>query len=113
MLFAVVVKEFRKGKSVQGAISDGNLSRLRELYPLSTLFEFRPVALLENRPLDGCLVCRVVGSHGRECVDFGVAESVAVAFQGQHVGVMDDPVDHRGRDDVVAEHVSPARERQV
>jgi hypothetical protein len=30
---------------------------------VSTLFEFRPVALFENRPrLVWCLVCRVVGS---------------------------------------------------
>jgi hypothetical protein len=41
------------------------------------------------------------------------AEPVAGAFQGEHVGVVDDPVDHRGGYGLVAEHSSPAAERQV
>jgi hypothetical protein len=35
------------------------------------------------------------------------------AFEGDDVGVVDDPVDHRGCDDLVAEDVSPAGEGQV
>jgi hypothetical protein len=40
-------------------------------------------------------------------------EPVAVAFEADHVGVVDDAVDHRGRDGGVAEHVAPSGEGQV
>ena len=41
------------------------------------------------------------------------AEPVAGAFEGEDVGVVDDAVDHRGGDGLVAEHAAPAGERQV
>ncbi len=41
------------------------------------------------------------------------AESVAGAFEGEDVGVVDDAVDHRGGDGLVAEDAAPAGERQV
>ena len=40
-------------------------------------------------------------------------EPVAVAFEADHVGVVDDAVDHRGGDGEVAEDVAPAGEGQV
>ena len=41
------------------------------------------------------------------------AESVAGAFEGEYVGVVDDAVDHRGGDCLISEHAAPAGERQV
>jgi hypothetical protein len=58
-------------------------------------------------------LCLVADPVGGQRVDVGVAEPVAVAFEGEHVGVVDDAVDHGCGDDVVAEHVAPAGERQV
>jgi hypothetical protein len=46
-------------------------------------------------------------------VDAAVAEPVAGALEGQDVGVVDDAVDHRGGDGLVAEDAAPAAERQV
>jgi hypothetical protein len=43
-----------------------------------------------------------------EAVDASTAESVAGAFEGEHVGVVNDPVDHRGGDGLVAEDTAPA-----
>ena len=59
------------------------------------------------------LVCLVFGSYAGEAVDAASAEPVAGAFEGQDVGVVDDAVDHRGGDGLVAEYGSPAGERQV
>ena len=56
-----------------------------------------------------CLVLGLLAWEGQ----FRVFESVAVAFEGEDFGVVDDPVDHRGCDGVVAEDVSTAAERQV
>ena len=53
------------------------------------------------------------GSDAGEGVDAAVAEPVAGAFQGEDVGVVNDAVDHRGGDCLVAEHATPARERKV
>jgi hypothetical protein len=53
------------------------------------------------------------GADAGQCVDAAVAEPVAGAFQREDVGVVDDPVDHRGGDGLVAEHAAPAGERQV
>jgi hypothetical protein len=39
--------------------------------------------------------------------------SVAVAFEGDDFGVVDEPVDHGGGDDVVAEDFAPAAEDLV
>jgi hypothetical protein len=59
------------------------------------------------------LLCCVVCSCGGQCVDSGVAESVAAAFEGEDVGVVDDAVDHGCGDTLVSEDVSPAGEGQV
>ena len=40
-------------------------------------------------------------------------EPVAVAFEGDDVGVVDEPVDHGGGDDFVAEYLAPAAEGLV
>ena len=53
------------------------------------------------------------GSDAGQGVDAAVAEPVAGAFECQDVGVVDDPIDHRCGDGLVAEHASPGRERQV
>ncbi len=52
------------------------------------------------------LLCRVVCSGRGQGVDSGVLEAVAGAFEGQDVGVVDDAVDHRCGDELVAEHVA-------
>jgi hypothetical protein len=51
-----------------------------------------------STPFENCAVIGVVGagSDAGEGVDAAVAESVAGAFEGEDVGVVDDPVDHRG-----------------
>ena len=48
-----------------------------------------------------------------DAAEVSVTESVAVAFEGDNVGVVDESVDHGGCDDVVAEHLSPAAELLV
>ncbi len=53
----------------------------------------------------------LVGGWGAAKV--AVAEPVGVAFEGDDVGVVHDPVDHGGGDDVVAEDLAPAAERLV
>ena len=50
-----------------------------------------------------CLVCRVLGLDAGQGVDSAVAEAVAGAFEGEDIGVVDDAVDHRGGDGLVAE----------
>ena len=55
-----------------------------------------------------CLVCLVLGSDARKAVDAASAEAVAGAFEGEHVGVVDDAVDHGCCDCLVSEHASPA-----
>ena len=42
-----------------------------------------------------------------------VLEPVGVALERDYLGVVDEPVDHRGGDDVVAEHLAPPAERLV
>ena len=53
--------------------------------------------------------CVVVGRPP----EVAVFESVAVAFEADDVGVVDEPVDHRGGDDGISEHFAPATERFV
>lgn len=54
------------------------------------------------------------GSDAGKCGVVGeVFEAVAGSFGGVDVGVVDDPVDHRGGDGLVAEDVAPAGEGQV
>jgi hypothetical protein len=42
-----------------------------------------------------------------DAAEVAVSEAVGVAFEGDDVGVVDEPVDHRGGDDVVAEDLAP------
>src|SRR6516165_8691538 len=53
-----------------------------------------------------------VGRSG-DAAEVSVFEPVGVAFEGDDVGVVDEPVDHRGGDDLIAEHFAPAAERLV
>jgi hypothetical protein len=53
------------------------------------------------------------GADAGEAVDAASAESVAGAFEGEDVGVVDDAVDHGCGDGLVTEHAAPAGERQV
>jgi hypothetical protein len=50
----------------------------------------------------------VVGCGGRgDTAEVSVFEPVGVAFEGDDLGVMDEPVDHGGGDHVVAEGLAP------
>jgi len=42
-----------------------------------------------------------------EAVDASAAEPVAGTFEGEDVGVVDDPVDHRGGNGLVSEDAAP------
>ena len=46
---------------------------------------------------------------GRRSGEVAVFEAVAVAFEGEDLGVVDEPVDHRGGGDFVAEDLAPSR----
>jgi hypothetical protein len=50
---------------------------------------------------------------GRDAAQVSVLEAVAVSLQVDDLGVVDEAVDHRGCDYVVAEHLAPAAERFV
>ena len=54
----------------------------------------------------------VVGRAGYTA-EVSVFESVGVAAEGDDFGVVDEPVDHGGCDDFVAEDFAPAAERLV
>ena len=41
------------------------------------------------------------------------AQAIAVAFQGENRGVMDEPIDHRGGSHVIAEGISPQAEKDL
>src|SRR5690348_11554520 len=45
--------------------------------------------------------------------EVAVFESVAVAFEAEDLGVVDEPVDHRGGGHVIAEDLAPGGERLV
>jgi hypothetical protein len=45
-------------------------------------------------------------SDGRGAREVAVFEAVAVALEGEDLGVVDEAVDHRGGDDVVAEDLA-------
>ena len=53
------------------------------------------------------------GADAGKAVDAASAESVAGALQGEDIGVVDDAIDHRGGDGLVAEDAAPAAEGQV
>ncbi len=50
----------------------------------------------------------VFGDGRRGAAEVSVLEPVGVAFEGDDLGVVDEPVDHRGGDDVVSEDLAPA-----
>ena len=50
---------------------------------------------------------------GWAAAEVAVAEAVAVALEAEDFGVVDEPVDHGGGDDFVAEDLTPAGERFV
>jgi hypothetical protein len=50
---------------------------------------------------------------GRQAGEIAVFEAVAVAFEREDLGVVDEAVDHGGGDDVVAEDLAPRREGLV
>src|SRR5215470_20117122 len=50
---------------------------------------------------------------GGDAAEVAVAEPVGVALEGDHLGVVDQPVDHGRGDHVVAEDLSPAAEGLV
>ena len=51
-----------------------------------------------------------VGSGTGVAAEVAVTEPVAVAFEGDDLGLVDEAVDHGSGDDVVAEHFTPAAE---
>jgi hypothetical protein len=55
------------------------------------------------------MVTSFVGSGG-DAAEVSVLASVAVALEGDDFGVVDEPVDHGGGDDVVGEDFAPAAE---
>ena len=55
----------------------------------------------------------VVGRGGGDAPEVSVLESVAVAFEGDDLGVVHEAVDHGGGDHVVAEDLSPSAEDLV
>ena len=55
----------------------------------------------------------MVGWGGWGSSDVTVFEAVAVAFEGDDCGVVDEVIDHGGRDDLVAEDFAPAAGRFV
>jgi hypothetical protein len=50
---------------------------------------------------------------GWAAAEVAVAEPVAVALEAENFGVVDEPVDHGGGDDLVAEDLVPAGEGLV
>jgi hypothetical protein len=54
-----------------------------------------------------------LGSDAGEAVDSASSESVAGAFEGEYVGVVDDAVDHGCGDGLVAEDAAPSGEGRV
>ena len=49
-------------------------------------------------------------TSGGDATEVTVFESVGVAFEGDDFGVVDEPVDHGGGHDVVAEDLAPPAE---
>ena len=50
------------------------------------------------------------GDGRRDAAELAVLQPVGVALEGDDFGVVDEPVDHRGGDGVVAEDLAPAGE---
>src|SRR3984957_21257771 len=68
--------------------------------------------MLTPSPWFCCCLAWFGGGRG-DAAEIAVFESVAVSFQGDDVGVVDEAVDHGGGDGVVAEDLAPASERLV
>ena len=52
----------------------------------------------------------MVGRGVGDAAEISVFEPVGVTFEGDDFGVVDEPVDHGGGDDVVCEGFAPAAE---
>jgi len=53
------------------------------------------------------------GGVGGDAAEVSVSEPIAVAFEGDDVGVVDESVDHGGGNDIVAEYLAPSAEGLV
>ena len=60
-----------------------------------------------------CLVCLLLEAGGRQGGHGGVPQPVGRALERDDFGVVDDAVDHGGRDGLVSEDLSPTTEGQV
>jgi hypothetical protein len=72
----------------------------------------RPVAVIRVQ-LDMSGVLSGVGGGGGGAAQVPVAGAVAVSFEREDFGVVDEPVDHGCGHDVVAEDLAPAPEGHV
>src|ERR1700722_10011636 len=68
--------------------------------------------MLTPSPWFCCCLAWFGGGRG-DAAEIAVFESVAVSFQSNDVGVVDEAVDHGGGDGVVAEDLAPPAERLV
>src|SRR6266436_6287198 len=65
-------------------------------------------------PVSWFCLCLAWFCGGRgNAAEVAVFKPVAVSFQGDDIGVVDEPIDHGGGDGVVAEDLAPASERLV
>src|SRR3954453_16560007 len=79
--------------------------------PRSTVHLVVGQLLSDGRKLTPSWSC--VFGGGRGAAEVSVFESVAVALEGDDLGVVDQAVDHGGGDDLVAEDLAPAAEGLV
>ncbi len=70
-------------------------------------------AVGERRKCRRARLLAEVARRGGPRAEVLASEPVAVAFEGEDLGVVDEPVDHRGGDHVVAEDLAPFAERLV
>src|SRR2546422_1186403 len=81
------------------------------LFPYTTLFRSLSAALGEEPEGDRSGDFGRLGARpGAEVL---VTQAVGVALQREDLGVVDEAVDHRHSDDLIAEDLTPARERLV
>src|SRR5579862_6065497 len=80
---------------------------------LDTVNGSRKLISWRNAKTDHLLCLWFVGRGCGDAAEIPVPEPVGVAFEGDDVGVVDEPVDHRGGDDLVAEDLAPPAERLV
>src|SRR6202040_2486182 len=92
------------------------ISALRHAHAQETVNDGRILTPFRRLKVDPLLVDRssVFGSgRGRDAAEIAVFESVAVSFEGDDFGMVDEAVDHGCGDDVVTEHFAPAAELLV